>query len=100
MSKKCNINFLNQCHHVSKSIFFVFFLFVAFPLLPLRAYRVPCGRLIFSPLRVRRGSGVLSPATHVHPFYLNQLLQNKTINKKALPEQISFIYFFHFFTYI
>jgi hypothetical protein len=55
--------------------------------------------LIFFPLRVRRGSGVLSPATNVHPLYLNQLLQNKTINKKALPEQISFIYFFHFFTY-
>jgi hypothetical protein len=48
------------------------FFFVAFPLSPLLAYQVPCGWLVFSslfPYVVRRGCGVLSPATHAHLLF-------------------------------
>jgi hypothetical protein len=49
---------------------YFFFFVIAFPLSPLRAYQVPCGRLFSSLFSyvVRRGSGVLSPATHAHPL--------------------------------
>jgi hypothetical protein len=49
----------------------IFFFLIAFPLSPLRAYQVPCGRLFSSLFSyvVRRGSGVLSPATHAHPLF-------------------------------
>jgi hypothetical protein len=49
------------------------------------AYQVPCGRLIFSlfPLVVRRGSRVLSPATHAHP--LLKFWRRETTLEPGLP---------------
>jgi hypothetical protein len=50
-------------------VIYFFFFVIAFPFSPLTS-QVPCGRLVFSSLYfsyVRRGSGVLSPATHAHP---------------------------------
>jgi hypothetical protein len=50
--------------------FFFFFFLVAFPLSPYLAYQVPLRSACFFSFFpvVRRGSGVLSPATHAHPL--------------------------------
>jgi pimeloyl-ACP methyl ester carboxylesterase len=52
--------------YITLTIFSIFFCLSLFTVL---VYQVPCGRLFSSFSFVRRGSGVLSPATHTHPLF-------------------------------
>jgi hypothetical protein len=59
-----------KLHKITKIMkYLIIFFFFSLSLFTVLVYQVPCGRLFPLFSFVRRGSGVLSPATHTHPLF-------------------------------